>query len=438
VVTLKTRSLFSIDILLILSTLMLITIGIMFIYSSGVSSSGVLLSKEYVKQIIWAVIGIMLVLGILFLRYDRFKELSPYIYLVFIFLLLVTLIFGKRVNGAKSWLGIMRLGIQPSEFMKIAAVLFLSAFFERRQKQIGELGTFLPALAIVMLPVALILLQPDLGTAIVFIPIFLMISFVAGGKVHHVFFIILVGILTAMFIILPAWESMIAQTEIPILKIVTEPRLVQYAFIAGSVVAALALVGYFVMKRRYFYWIIYGVTILVLSLGSSILARMVLREFQIMRLVVFLDPQVDPRGAGWHIIQSITAVGSGGLSGKGFLQGTQSHYQFLPQQSTDFIFSIIAEEWGFLGGIFIFMLYMTIIFRGFFIAYTIKDFYAKLVATGILTIFAFHFFINIGMAMGIMPITGIPLLLISYGGSSLLTAMIGIGLLLSIYQNKYS
>lgn len=418
--------------------IILITIGVMFIYSSGISSTGILLSKEYVKQIIWAVTGLVLVLGIFILGYDKFKEGSVYAYFGLAILLVATLIFGKRINGAKSWLGIMQFGIQPSEFMKIATVLFLAAFYEKRQKQIGELSLFIHSLLIILLPVALILAQPDLGTAIVFVPIFLMMSFVAGGKVHHILFILLIGTITAIFTILPAWQSMIAGRDIPVLKVLTEPRLVQYVFLTGIVLVALALIGYFIMKRHYFYWIIYSTTIFVLSLGGSIIARMVLMEFQIMRLIVFLDPNVDPRGAGWNIIQSITAVGSGGLSGKGFLQGTQSHYQFLPQQSTDFIFSIIAEEWGFLGSVFIFMLYILIVFRGFYIAYTVKDFFAKLVATGIVTIFIFHFFINIGMAMGIMPITGIPLLFISYGGSSLWTAMLGVGLLLSIHQNKYS
>ena len=156
-----------------------------------------------------------------------------------------------------------------------------------------------------------------------------------------------------------------------------------------------------------------------------------------MRLVVFLDPSVDPQGAGWNILQSLTAIGSGGLTGKGFLQGTQSHYHYLPQQSNDFIFSIIAEETGFLGCMVLFLCFFIIIIRGFIIAYSSKDSFGSLMCFGIIAMFFFHFVVNIGMAMGIMPITGIPLLFLSYGGSSLWTSMMGAGILINVYYRRY-
>jgi rod shape determining protein RodA len=156
-----------------------------------------------------------------------------------------------------------------------------------------------------------------------------------------------------------------------------------------------------------------------------------------MRLIVFLDPNVDPRGAGWNIIQSITAIGSGGISGKGFLQGTQSHYRFLPQQSTDFIFSIFSEEWGFLGGLLVFALFLLICLRLVRIMRTTSDAFGSYICAGISGMYIFHFIINVGMTMGIMPITGIPLLFMSYGGSAILSAMTGIGLALSIYVRRY-
>jgi rod shape determining protein RodA len=155
-----------------------------------------------------------------------------------------------------------------------------------------------------------------------------------------------------------------------------------------------------------------------------------------MRLVVFLDPQIDPRGAGWHIIQSVTAVGSGGLLGKGFLRGTQSHYRYLPEQSTDFIFSILAEEMGFLGSLLVFGLFTLIILRALYIAYTSKDRFGTYVSVGVAAMVSFHVIQNIGMAIGVMPITGIPLFFLSYGGSSLWTALMSIGLLLSIHYRR--
>jgi rod shape determining protein RodA len=150
-----------------------------------------------------------------------------------------------------------------------------------------------------------------------------------------------------------------------------------------------------------------------------------------------MDPNVDPRGAGWNIIQSITAIGSGGLLGKGFLQGTQSHYRFLPQQSTDFIFSIFSEEWGLVGGILVFSLFLLICLRLIKIMKTTTDAFGSYIAAGLSGMYGFHFLINVGMTMGIMTITGIPLLFMSYGGSALISAMSGIGLALSIYIRRY-
>jgi rod shape determining protein RodA len=199
----------------------------------------------------------------------------------------------------------------------------------------------------------------------------------------------------------------------------------------------LALVGFVRYKKKYFYWIAYGVVIIILSLGISYGAQKVLKPYQIMRLIVFLDPEIDPRGSGWNIIQSVTAIGSGGILGKGYLQGTQSHYRFLPQQSTDFIFSIYSEEWGFLGGIMVFSLFLLLILRLVRIMKTTSDPFGRYITAGLAGMYAFHFLINVGMTMGVMPITGIPLLFMSYGGSALITAMAGIGLALSVHIRRF-
>jgi len=157
-----------------------------------------------------------------------------------------------------------------------------------------------------------------------------------------------------------------------------------------------------------------------------------------MRLIVFMDPNVDPRGFGWQIIQSITAIGSGGPFGKGYLQGTQSHYRYLPEQSTDFIFSILSEEWGFLGGVLVFALFLIIFLRLVRIMQNTSDYFGSYIVAGLVYMFAFHFVVNVGMTMGIMPITGIPLMFVSYGGSAVLSSMIGIGLAMSIRVRRYT
>jgi len=218
----------------------------------------------------------------------------------------------------------------------------------------------------------------------------------------------------------------------------TNPRIIIITALFFIFIASVALFGYLKYKKKYFYWLVYTPSIVVISIVMSYVARSVLRNYQLMRLIVFLDPNVDPRGAGWNIIQSITAIGAGGLTGRGFLQGTQSHYRFLPEQSTDFIFSIYSEETGFIGGLVIFVLFLLICHRLFITMKTTTDPFAKYICAGLVGMFSFHFIVNIGMTMGIMPITGIPLLFMSYGGSSVLSSMICIGLVLSIFIRRYN
>jgi rod shape determining protein RodA len=237
--------------------------------------------------------------------------------------------------------------------------------------------------------------------------------------------------------VLPLWQSYILRQSLPSLNILNDIRFVGITMLALGIIAGIALFGFLRYKKRYFYWIVYAAAIVVLSLGASFAGHKVLKDYQIMRLIVFLDPNVDPRGSGWNIIQSITAIGSGGLMGRGYLQGTQSHYRFLPQQSTDFIFSIFSEEWGLLGGLLVFVLFLIICLRLIKIMKSTSDPFGSFIAAGLSAMYIFHFLINVGMTMGIMPITGIPLLFMSYGGSALTSAMVGVGLALSIYIRRF-
>jgi len=203
------------------------------------------------------------------------------------------------------------------------------------------------------------------------------------------------------------------------------------------IVFFVAFIAFITLQKSYFFYISYAFAILILSFLFAPVVRYVLQDHQMTRLLVFLDPYVDPQGAGWNIIQSVTAVGSGGFAGKGFLTGTQSHLQFLPQQSTDFIFSILAEEWGFLGSVLITGLYAVIIIRGIIIAGQARNRSGTYIAIGICTMLFFHYSVSVGMAIGLMPITGIPLLFLSYGGSSLWTVMISMGMLISISRSRF-
>jgi len=429
---LRRRLLTAFDPVISTTTLALIAIGILFVYSSNVNASGVMVSREAVKQVIWAVLGIGVMLFFTFFGYARLRALSLAIYAGNLLLLLFTLIFGTEVNGARSWLGFWELGIQPSEFMKISTILFLGTYFTGIGNGVRELPRFLLGLLIILVPIGLILLQPDLGTALVLVPVFLFMAFIAGADATHLWFIVAVGVLALVLAAVPSLRARSGATPASFLAVVSDPDTLKYLIFAAFVVAALAALGFRSFRRRHFFWIAWTAAAFILGAAFSLLIRAVLKEYQIMRLVIFVNPRLDPQGAGWNIIQSVTAIGSGGLFGKGYLRGTQSHYQFLPQQSTDFIFSILAEEWGFLGALVVFGLFVVLLLRGMSVVWSAKEDYATLVGTGILTMMFFHLLVNTGMAMGIMPVTGIPLMLLSYGGSSLWTAMSGIGIILNI------
>jgi rod shape determining protein RodA len=433
----KRVSLFAFDFILLGATLILMVVGILFVYSSGMSFTGMQLSNEYVKQLIWAGTGLLLMAGVIMIDYHRLRRLSIYLYGFSMLLLLITPFIGREVHGARSWIGIGDFGIQPSEFAKITTILFLASYLSGIGKGVRELPRFSLGLAIAVLPIGLILLQPDMGTALVYIPIFIFMAFIAGAKLRHLFYLIAAGLLMIILAVAPLYEQWIIGREATMLSMIIDFQVARYFLAAALAITLLSAWGFWGFKRRYFYWILYASSLLLVADAGALLVVRVLREYQIMRFIVFMNPRIDPQGAGWNLIQSVTAVGSGGFVGKGFLQGTQSHYQFLPQQSTDFIFSILAEEWGFLGGLLVFALFLIILLRGVRILYIARDEYASCVGAGIVAMFFFHVIVNIGMAMGIMPITGIPLFFLSYGGSSLWTGLICIGLLLNIYFRRY-
>ena len=405
--------------------------GILSIYSSGIDSEGVNTSNEYIKQIIWASVGLVIMIAVSLFDYRKTKNICIWLYVAMALILLYTRIFGKNVNNARSWIGGKHFGVQPSELCKILYIMFLAWFLEKTENM-SPLKRFVLALLSLSLPVGLILIQPDMGTASVYIPIFLIMCFFAGIPLRYIMLCLACGILTIFITVLPVWEANILQKDIKFLNIITENRLRLILVIAFSFITILTLVGNLLFRKKYYYWISYVCGIITVSLAASFLLGKMMKPYQIARLIIFMNPEVDPLGAGWNIIQAKIAIGSGNFLGQGFLQGTQSHYRFLPEQSTDFIFCIFAEEWGFLGGIFVFLCYLTIFVRSFLCIRRTKDVFGSYIACGVTSMIAYHFFINIGMVMGIMPITGIPLLFLSYGGSSLWTAMIGVGLLQSV------
>jgi rod shape determining protein RodA len=349
----------------------------------------------------------------------------------------IPVFFGREVSGARAWIGVGSFGIQPSEFAKITTIILLARYLDSSRRNLNSFLRFTLSCVIVFIPMGLILIQPDFGTSLVFIPILLVMTFVAGISIKYILFFVFCIALTSLLTVLPLWQVYILRNAGSSLSILMNIRFVAVTTLSLLGVLLIALFGFFRYRKQYFYWIVYAVMIVILSLGLSFLSHKALKDYQIMRLIVFLDPNVDPQGSGWNIIQSITAIGSGGFWGKGYLQGTQSHYRFLPQQSTDFIFSIYTEEWGYAGALLAFALFLLISLRLVKIIKTTTDIFGSLIAAGLSSVYIFHFLINVGMTMGIMPITGIPLLFMSYGGSAMLTAMAGVGLALSVNMRRY-
>lgn len=424
------------DYLILVLALLLTAFGIASIYSAGIDSEGILFSSEYSKQIIWAASGFVIMIAAMALDISRLKDYTVFAYLAVILLLIYTRFAGRIVNGARSWIGVGDYGIQPAEFAKIITILFLARYLDSSE-QSSSFKRLVASSIIIGIPVLLILSQPDFGSALVFFPILIVMLHIGGIDKRYILFILLSIGFTFLFLMLPLAGKYFFPGGNVLDLFFQSPG---YALMVSGlffVALALSLWGWLVFKKQYYFWLSYAFSVLDLSVVLAFAGHKVLKEYQIMRLMVFLNPNVDPQGAGWNIIQSVTAIGSGGLAGKGFLQGTQSHARFIPQQSTDFIFSIIAEEWGFLGSLLLIVLFCLLLYRMLGLVSSTKDRYSSLACGGFFGMFFFHFMINVGMAIGIMPITGIPLYFISYGGSSLWAAFMAIGFLLGISSRRY-
>ena len=324
--------------------------------------------NEFTKQIIWIIISIVAMFTVMIINYNILVKISPVLYGISI-LLLILVLFTEPINGATSWFSLGNFAFQPSEFAKIAVILFIafanSKIQEKGKEEINKPWKLLIVLAIVALPILLILMQPDYGTAAAYIIALALILFTAG------------------------------------------------------------------IDKKYII-----ATVLLIVLIAPIVYIYVLPDHAKTRIDVFLNPESDPRGAGYNVIQSKLAIGAGRLLGMGLLNGNQTQLGYLYPKTTDFIFAVIGEEMGFIVASGIIILYVLIITKTIYIAKTAKDDEGSYVAIGIAGIFLFHMLENIGMTMGLLPITGVPLLFVSYGGSSMINSFICLGILLNISGNR--
>lgn len=435
------RFLKSFDYIIFLCVSVLLVFSVIFIYSSDINSDGNLVSRKYIKQILFAVFGIIIMVLAAVFDYRKTRPYATQLFIGLVVILLITKIFGININNATSWLAIGPrknpiFTLQPSEFCKILFIFFLARYFENSREK-KQLERFAIGFLITAIPMGLILIQPDLGTASVFIPIFLTMAFLANIPVKYIMTFLIFGILTVVFMVLPVWETDIAKKSISVIHVLTNFKIRMILILASLAICILGIIGVIYFKEsQIFSWIAVSFGVICAALICSYFGKFVLKEYQISRLIIFIDPYVDPLHRGYNVIQSRRAIGSGMLMGKGFLQGSMSHLQFLPERSTDFIFSIYSEEMGFFGCMIVFACYMIILLRSLFIIRNSQNNYGTLIAAGILGMLFFHFIVNVGMVMGLMPITGIPLIFMSYGGSSLWTGMLALGLLISINYRK--
>ena len=354
------------------------------------------MSTEPGKQLFWIGSSFVWILLILIIDGKFYTTFSYFMYAITILLLIGVLFVGKEIGGAKSWYAIGSFSMQPSEFAKIGTLLALSKYLSTLNINLDQMSTKIKALAIIMAPIFFIMLQPDAGSAIVFASLFLVLFREGISGVY----LVLIGLAITLFLLTLT------------LKVQT----------ATIIVSSLCLLfGILLKKNRKslkpaFLSLIFAIGF-IQSVGY--LYNEVLRPHQKNRIDLILGKIDDVHGAGYNLHQSKIAIGSGGFSGKGFLEGTQTKFNFVPEQSTDFIFCTIGEEWGFLGSIFTIGLFLLLLFRLIHLAERQRSTFSRVFGYGVASILFCHFFINIGMTVGIVPVIGIPLPFFSYGGSSL-------------------
>ncbi len=427
------------DFLLFGAVVLIVITGCFMIYSGGFDPIDRINSGLFKRQILWLVVGSVIMTGASLLNYQRLAENAHYIYGFLLVILLLTTLFGSTIRNSRAWINLYFFSIQPSEFMKLGTVIMLAKILELKERDIHHFRELLLPSAVVMIPVVVILLQPDFGTAMIFIPILFAMLFTGGADVKHLISIILIASIALFLPMALTYSEWIGAGNSGFLMDLM--RNTRAILIGAGIMLGIAVLSFLIFKmngKKFLQKIYIPCSVVSLGLIFSLIIHNFFKLYQKKRILVFLNPELDPQGAGYNIIQSKIAIGSGGLTGKGFLEGSQSQLGFLPEKTSDFVFSVVAEEWGFLGALVLILLLAFVVFRGIQTALHTRDKFGALLAIGITSVFFFHILINIGMVIGIMPVTGLPLCFVSYGGSNLLMCMIGAGILSNIRSRRFS
>ena len=439
--------------------LMIFTVG----YDDEMSFTDMVfnLNTNIGKQTLWIGVSFLLLIFVLFIDWNFWRTFGYIIYAVSMAGLVAVLLFGVKIKGATSWFSIFGFTLQPAEFAKFATNIALASFLSTYNTKLSNIRSQLTAFGIILIPIVLVLLQPDAGSGLIFLS-FLIVFFREGaslslyifgvftitvfilGLVYNPLFIILGLVLLSIFIFLVYQKNKLYWMGGLALLVAGSILATQLGYlypvlgINGALLLGAAFLQY--QERRQhllkpvFAMLIFGG---IFSFTANYTFTNFLKNHQRDRINVWLRPSLcDPQGSLYNVLQSKSSIGSGGLSGKGFLQGTMTKLNYVPEQSTDFIFCTVGEEQGFIGTVGIVGLFFLLLYRITILAERQRSDFSRIYAYGVAGILFFHFFINIGMTMGLVPIIGIPLPFISYGGSSILGFTLLIGVLLSLDRNR--
>lgn len=351
------------DVPMFMAAAALVGLGIALIYSASYPTEAELGNWEspVTRQILYGLVGLVLMVVVAAVDYRTYGNFAPTLYAVVLSLLVIVLASGRLTYGAKRWIDLIVFPLQPSEVAKPLLAIVVAKFLADRQEEVKSSGVFAGSLLLLALPMALVYLQPDLGTAAVFSAVWLGMAIMSGMSIKHL-----------------------------------------------------------------------GGLVLLIILGAPLAYKFLMHPYMQERLWTYFNPSADPLGAGYNILQSEISVGSGGLLGRGFMNGTQTQLHFLRIQKTDFIFSVLGEELGFVGAVLLFSLFVILLFRGLRTVVLAQDLFGRLLATGIVMVILMQAFINVGANIRLLPVTGVPLPFISYGGSSLISFLFSLGVLQSI------
>ncbi|MFA6433469.1 MAG: FtsW/RodA/SpoVE family cell cycle protein [Elusimicrobiales bacterium] len=430
------------DWLLFFSVLILITIGTLAIFSSVA-----VLPHQFriVRTHLIAIpLGFAVFAAVWSLNYQIFQDQWKFVYGAVLLSLIGVLVFGVIDKGSRSWYRLPFFSIQPSEFARIGLILVLANYLDKRIGKIKEFSVVLGALMLSLPVFFLLIKQPDFSAILITLPVVLIMLYAAGANLFHLSVILGYSFISALFPIL--WTIINLNPEL------LDSQLVSYFFhlsdFSWSALSFVLGVG----LSAYLLWVLsvklysnisgvfFGGAALVLVLGffSGVMVKHQMKEYQQKRLEVFLSPESDPKGAGYNLLQARIAIGSGGVLGKGIFSGTQSRLGFIPERHTDFILAVVGEEMGFWGAMLVMGLYVVLLRRIRACANLARDRFGYLVNCGIFGMFMVYFFINFGMLLGLIPVAGVPLPLLSYGGSNLVATLLSLGLVQSIYARRYA